>query len=68
DALAATLLTSDHDERDREFLTGERTAEGFYEVRNGIDPVIARGHAYAPYADLLWVESAEPDLELARRF
>ncbi|WP_426519299.1 isocitrate lyase [Diaminobutyricibacter sp. McL0618] len=68
DSLAATLLTSDHDERDREFLTGGRTAEGFYEVRNGIDPVIARGLAYAPYADLLWVESAEPDLELARTF
>jgi isocitrate lyase len=68
DSLAATLLTSDHDERDREFLTGTRTAEGFYEVRNGIDPVIARGLAYAPYADLLWVESAEPDLELARTF
>ncbi|NUU07334.1 isocitrate lyase [Leifsonia sp. C5G2] len=68
DALAATLLTSDHDERDRPFLTGTRTAEGFHEVRNGIDPVIARGLAYAPYADLLWVESAEPDLELARRF
>ncbi|MGN7798356.1 isocitrate lyase [Leifsonia sp. 22587] len=68
DSLAATLLTSDHDERDRPFLTGTRTAEGFYEVRNGIEPVIARGLAYAPYADLLWVESAEPDLELARRF
>jgi isocitrate lyase len=68
DALAATLLTSDVDERDRPFLTGERTAEGFYEVRGGIDPVIARGLAYAPYADLLWVESAEPDLDLARRF
>ena len=68
DSLAATLITSDIDERDREFLTGGRTAEGFYEVRNGIDPVIARGLAYAPYADLLWVESSEPDLELARRF
>ncbi|WP_308798741.1 isocitrate lyase [Agromyces silvae] len=68
DALAATLLTSDHDERDRPFLTGERTAEGFYEVRNGLEPVIARGLAYAEYADLLWVESAEPDLDLARRF
>jgi isocitrate lyase len=68
DALAATLLTSDHDERDREFLTGGRTAEGFYEVQNGIGPVLARGHAYAPYADLLWVESDKPDLELARRF
>jgi isocitrate lyase len=68
DALAATLLTSDHDERDARFVTGERTAEGFYNVQNGIEPVLARGHAYAPYADLLWVESAEPDLELARKF
>ncbi|MET1016306.1 MAG: isocitrate lyase [Leifsonia flava] len=68
DSLAATLLTSDHDERDRPFLTGERTAEGFYEVQNGIEPVVARGLAYAEYADLLWVESAEPDLDLARRF
>lgn len=68
DALAATLLTSDVDERDRPFLTGTRTPEGFYEVRNGIDPVISRGLAYAEYADLLWVESAEPDLDLARRF
>jgi isocitrate lyase len=68
DALAATLLTSDVDERDRQFLTGTRTAEGFYEVRNGIDTVISRGLAYAEYADLLWVESAEPDLDLARRF
>jgi len=68
DALAATLLTSDHDERDRAFLKGTRTAEGFYDVENGLGPVLARGHAYAPYADLLWVESAEPDLELARTF
>ncbi|WP_062466343.1 isocitrate lyase [Demequina maris] len=68
DALAANLLTSDVDERDREFLTGERTAEGFYEVRGGIEPVIARGLAYAPYADMLWVESSTPDLDLARRF
>lgn len=68
DALAATLITSDHDERDAEFVTGERTAEGFYNVRNGIEPVISRGLAYAEYADLLWVESAEPDLDLARRF
>ena len=68
DALAATLLTSDVDERDRPFLTGERTAEGFYEVIPGIEPVIARGLAYAEYADLLWVESSTPDLELARRF
>jgi isocitrate lyase len=68
DSLAATLITSDHDERDRPFLTGTRTAEGFYEVENGIGPVLARGHAYAPYADLLWVESSEPDIELARAF
>jgi len=68
DALAATLLTSDHDERDRPFVTGTRTAEGFYEVENGIGPVLARGHAYAPYADLLWVESDKPNLELARTF
>ncbi len=68
DALAATLLTSDVDERDRPFLTGTRTSEGFYDVKNGIEPVIARGHAYAPYADLLWVESSEPDIELAKRF
>ena len=68
DALAANLLTSDIDERDQPFLTGERTAEGFYEVQSGIEPVIARGLAYAEYADLLWVESAEPDLELARTF
>ncbi len=68
DAMAATLLTSDHDERDRPFVTGERTAEGFYHVQNGIGPVLARGHAYAPYADLLWVESDKPDLELARTF
>ena len=68
DALAATLLTSDVDERDRPFLTGGRTAEGFYEVTPGIEPVIARGLAYAEYADLLWVESSTPDLDLARRF
>jgi isocitrate lyase len=68
DSLAASLITSDHDERDRQFLTGERTAEGFYEVQNGPDAAIARGLSYAPYADLLWVESAEPDLDLARRF
>ena len=68
DALAATLLTSDVDERDRAFTTGERTAEGFYEVQDGLGPVLSRGHAYAPYADLLWVESSEPDLELARTF
>jgi isocitrate lyase len=68
DSLAASLVTSDVDERDRPFLTGDRTAEGFYETRPGIDTVLARGHAYAPYADLLWVESSEPDIELARTF
>ena len=68
DALAATLITSNHDERDAPFVTGERTAEGFYNVQNGIGPVLARGHAYAPYADLLWVESDKPNLELARTF
>ncbi|MDU0327138.1 isocitrate lyase [Microbacterium sp. KSW2-21] len=68
DALAADLLTSDVDPRDAEFLTGERTSEGFYRVRPGLDSVIARGLAFAPYADLLWVETGEPDIELARRF
>lgn len=60
DAQAATLLTTDVDERDRPFVTGERTAEGFYRVRNGIDPCIARGLAYAPHADLLWMETSTP--------
>jgi len=55
DAQAATLLTTDVDERDQPFVTGTRTAEGFYRVRNGIEPCIARGRAYAPYADLLWM-------------
>ena len=68
DALAATLVTSDIDERDQPFISGERTPEGFYQTTPGIETVLARGHAYAPYADLLWVESSEPDLELARRF
>jgi isocitrate/methylisocitrate lyase len=68
DAQAATLITSDVDERDRQFTTGERTAEGFYRVRNGVDPCIARGLAYAPYADLLWMETSTPDLDVARRF
>jgi isocitrate lyase len=68
DSLAANLVTSDVDERDRPFLTGGRTAEGFYETTPGIETVLARGHAYAPYADLLWVESSEPDIELARTF
>ena len=68
DAQAATLLTSDVDERDRRFLTGGRTSEGFFEVSNGIDPCIDRGIAYAEYADLLWMETSEPDLELARQY
>jgi len=68
DAQAATLLTSDVDERDRPFVTGERTGEGFYRVRNGIEPCIARGLAYAPYSDLLWMETSTPDLDVARRF
>ena len=68
DSLAADLITSDVDDRDKPFLTGDRTSEGFYRTTPGIDTVLARGHAYAPYADLLWVESAEPDLELARTF
>nr|MDT0659277.1 isocitrate lyase [Micromonospora sp. DSM 115978] len=68
DAQAATLLTTDTDERDRPFVTGERTAEGFYRVRNGIDPCVARGLAYAPHSDLLWMETSLPDLEVARQF
>jgi isocitrate lyase len=68
DSLAATLLTSDVDERDRAFVTGERTAEGFFSVRNGMDSAIARGLAYAPYSDLLWCETATPDLAEAARF
>jgi isocitrate lyase len=68
DAQAATLITSDIDERDAPFVTGERTAEGFYRVRNGIGPCIARGLAYAPHAELLWMETSTPDLEAAREF
>lgn len=68
DAQAATLLTSDVDERDRKYVIGERTSEGFYQVRNGIEPCIDRGLAYAEYADLLWMETSEPDLEVARTF
>ena len=68
DAEAATLITSDIDERDAEFITGERTAEGFYKVRNGIEPCIARAKAYAPYSDLIWMETGTPDLEMARKF
>ncbi|GIO03353.1 isocitrate lyase [Brevibacillus halotolerans] len=68
DANGAYLLTSDVDLRDQEFLTGDRTAEGFYQIRGGIDAAIARGLAYAPYADLIWCETSEPNLEEARRF
>ncbi len=62
DSLAATLLTTDVDERDRQFVTGERTAEGFYSVRNGMEAAVARGLAFAPYVDLLWCETSTPDL------
>ena len=68
DALSATLLTSDTDPQDHEFLTGERTAEGYYVVRHGMDPVIKRALAYAPFADLMWFETATPDMDEARRF
>src|SRR5256885_2178739 len=68
DANSATLLTSDSDEYDRRFVTGERTAEGFFRVRDGVDAAIARALAYAPYADLLWFETSKPDIEEARRF
>ncbi|GAA2188329.1 isocitrate lyase [Leucobacter alluvii] len=68
DAEAATLITSDVDERDRPFVTGERTAEGFYKVTNGLAPCIARAKAYAPCSDLIWMETGTPDLELARQF
>ncbi len=68
DAQAATLITSDIDERDQAFTTGERTAEGFYRFRNGVEACVARGLAYAPHSDLLWMETATPDLEVARDF
>jgi isocitrate lyase len=68
DADAARLITSDIDERDRPFLTGDRTPEGFYRITGGIDCAIARGLAYAPYADLIWCETSTPNLEEARRF
>ena len=68
DALSAALLTSDVDEYDGDFVTGERTAEGFYRVRDGIDAAISRGLAYAPYADLVWFETSTPDLGEAREF
>ncbi len=68
DADAANLITSDSDERDRPFITGERTAEGFFRTSAGLDQAIARGLAYAPYADMLWCETSKPDLDQARRF
>ena len=68
DADSAQLLTSDIDSRDRVFCTGERTSEGFFRIRGGIESAIARGLAYAPYADLIWCETSHPDLEEARQF
>ena len=68
DAEAANLVTSDVDENDRPFLTGERTSEGFYRAKNGLGQAISRGLAYAPYADLIWCETGKPDLEFARKF
>ncbi|MBB1061766.1 isocitrate lyase [Marilutibacter spongiae] len=68
DAEAADLLTSDIDDNDKDFCTGERTVEGFYKTRNGLDQAISRGLAYAPYADLVWCETGKPDLEFARKF
>ena len=68
DAEAANLLTSDVDDRDKSFCTGERTSEGFFYVKNGLDQAISRGLAYAPYADLVWCETGKPDLEFARKF
>ena len=68
DSLGASLLTSDVDPRDQPFCTGERTAEGYYHVKPGMESSIARGLAYAPYADVLWVETSRPDLDEARQF
>jgi len=68
DANSAQLLTSDVDRRDRNFVTGERTSEGFFHIRGGLESAIARGLAYAPYADLIWCETSEPNVEEARRF
>ena len=68
DAEAADLLTSDYDENDKPFLTGERTAEGFYKTKKGIDQAISRAIAYAHYADLVWCETGTPDLEFAKKF
>jgi len=68
DAEAADLLTSDVDDNDKPFITGERTVEGFYKTNNGLDQAISRGLAYAPHADLVWCETGKPDLEFARKF
>jgi isocitrate lyase len=68
DADAADLLTSDIDERDQKFVTGERTSEGFFQVKCGVEQGIDRGLSYAPYADLIWMETSNPDLDYARRF
>jgi isocitrate lyase len=68
DAEAATLLTSDLDEVDRQFLTGERSSEGFFHVKNGLEAGIARGLSYAPYADMVWMETSKPNLEDAKKF
>jgi isocitrate lyase len=68
DADAANLITADSDERDHPFITGERTSEGYFRTRAGLDQAIARGLAYAPYADMIWCETSKPDLALARRF
>ncbi len=68
DAEAADLLTSDVDDNDKPFCTGQRTVEGFYKTKNGLDQAISRGLAYAPYADLVWCETGKPDLEFARKF
>ena len=68
DSLSATLLTNDVDPRDQRFITGERTSEGYHVVRDGMESAIARGLSYAPYADLLWLETSVPDMEKARVF
>jgi isocitrate lyase len=68
DSEAANLLTSDVDENDKPFCTGERTAEGFYRVKNGLEQAVSRGLAYAPYADLVWCETGTPDLTFAKKF
>jgi isocitrate lyase len=68
DAMGANLLTSDIDERDHQFVTGDRTSEGFYRINAGLESAIARGLAYAPYADLIWCETSTPDLDQAKQF